>query len=431
MRNCMTKIDEIIRAIDQEIERLGVDFLTPPQANRILDNINLLPDNKLRPGLPLRNLLREGFLSHAYQVSSKWRIPHSNQNKNIQEKINTDQPIEKAGSFWERNRNLIGLSTLGIAVIVAIIIIRSSLTRDNENNSISATNDTSTPYIISDTTKNGYVKNIYYSNKKISSEGKMINNLRDSTWKYFSEDGVITEQINFKNDKKDGKYVKYYKDGKTINVKGYHSNDKRSGVFEVYFDNGNASAIYTYIDGLKNGKYIKYYEDGKTIKEKGYYSNDELSGIFEEYFDNGFVSARYNYKNGIKDGKFESYDYVVSNKRYYLVTSGYYKNDERDGMWNSYDYYYDLTTNTLGNKLILTVTENYKEDKLNGKRIEYDTQYGFKLIETEYKNGVEDGVRKSYCPHGLNRGKLWIIEQYSNGDLVKKLPYQCNCSYSK
>jgi len=76
----MTAIQKIIKAIDDELKRTGKKYLTPPEANKILERKHILNDIDAHSGLPLRKLLRQGKIPHAYQIDgkgSKWRIPHS------------------------------------------------------------------------------------------------------------------------------------------------------------------------------------------------------------------------------------------------------------------------------------------------------------------------------------------------------------------
>lgn len=81
----MPDINEIIKAIDDELERTGKNFLTPPEANKLLERLHILNDRDARSGLPLRKLLRQRKIPHAYQEGGKgsnWKIPHSN-SKNL------------------------------------------------------------------------------------------------------------------------------------------------------------------------------------------------------------------------------------------------------------------------------------------------------------------------------------------------------------
>lgn len=73
-------VKRIIECLDREIERRGVECITPVEAGIVLDRMGLLGDGPGRPGLPLRNLLRAGLIPHAYQKKgkgSRWFIPHS------------------------------------------------------------------------------------------------------------------------------------------------------------------------------------------------------------------------------------------------------------------------------------------------------------------------------------------------------------------
>ena len=76
-----TQVREIVKAIDDHLEKSGLEYVTPVEANAILENMDILPDNQSRPGLPLRVILRNGDIPHAYQSTGgkngRWFIPHS------------------------------------------------------------------------------------------------------------------------------------------------------------------------------------------------------------------------------------------------------------------------------------------------------------------------------------------------------------------
>jgi hypothetical protein len=76
----MKDINEFIQRIDQFLEQTGKSSTNPVETNAMLDKAGLLKDSDLRPGLPLRKLLRQGLIPHAYQTGGKgssWVIPHS------------------------------------------------------------------------------------------------------------------------------------------------------------------------------------------------------------------------------------------------------------------------------------------------------------------------------------------------------------------
>lgn len=70
----------IIQFIDDYLEKTGKAFTNPVEANALLEKAGILKDCSSRPGKPLRDILRNGELPHAYQPSGKgsgWIIPIS------------------------------------------------------------------------------------------------------------------------------------------------------------------------------------------------------------------------------------------------------------------------------------------------------------------------------------------------------------------
>jgi hypothetical protein len=70
----------IIQKIDEFLKKSEKSSINPVEANELLARAGLLKDSDLRPGLPLRNILRKGQIPHAYQSRGKgssWLIPQS------------------------------------------------------------------------------------------------------------------------------------------------------------------------------------------------------------------------------------------------------------------------------------------------------------------------------------------------------------------
>jgi hypothetical protein len=83
-------INAIITYLDTHLTRTGQPNIDPVEANAILAKAGLLADSKDRPGKPLRDLLRNGLLPHAFQSGGKgsaWTIPHSS--KRISKTVKT------------------------------------------------------------------------------------------------------------------------------------------------------------------------------------------------------------------------------------------------------------------------------------------------------------------------------------------------------
>lgn len=74
----------IIDFLDEYLTRAGRTSIDPVEANALLAKAGILCDSKDRPGKPLRDLLRKGYLPHAFQAGGKglgWTIPLSNTGK--------------------------------------------------------------------------------------------------------------------------------------------------------------------------------------------------------------------------------------------------------------------------------------------------------------------------------------------------------------
>lgn len=67
----------IIKCIDAYLDRTGKVECTPPEANAELAKAGILPDYEPRKGLPLRRLLRDRLIPHAYKKGAYWYIPKS------------------------------------------------------------------------------------------------------------------------------------------------------------------------------------------------------------------------------------------------------------------------------------------------------------------------------------------------------------------
>jgi hypothetical protein len=73
-------LSKIISAIDSYLEQKHRTSIGPVEANTMLAKKRILKDDDTHPGLPLRLILRNGEIPHAYQPGGKgsdWLIPRS------------------------------------------------------------------------------------------------------------------------------------------------------------------------------------------------------------------------------------------------------------------------------------------------------------------------------------------------------------------
>jgi antitoxin component YwqK of YwqJK toxin-antitoxin module len=132
---------------------------------------------------------------------------------------------------------------------------------------------------------------LYHVTGMLMGKGKYVNQLKDSVWNYFDEQGkLISTDV----------YVK----------------DKKNGVCKTYYQNGKLYSETSYKNGMKDGVWKEFFEDGKT-KAEGGYLKDKMEGKTTYYYPNAKVAAQGLYKGGLKhmtwvyykaDGKLESKD---------------------------------------------------------------------------------------------------------------------------
>lgn len=77
----------LITCIDEHLEQKKLPYVTAVEANELLASKGLLRNSASRRGKPLRDLLRDGQIPHAYQDPpgkyGRWHIPHSDLKREV------------------------------------------------------------------------------------------------------------------------------------------------------------------------------------------------------------------------------------------------------------------------------------------------------------------------------------------------------------
>lgn len=123
---------------------------------------------------------------------------------------------------------------------------------------------------------------MYSVSGKLQAQGKYVNHEKDSTWTFYTEDGLLLSQEIYKNGKKEGKSVTYFPGTK------------------------QPAEITYYKNGLQDSAWVEYYEDGKK-KGEGSYKDGNYNGRAVWYFQDGKINIIGNYVNGLKDGNWVYY----------------------------------------------------------------------------------------------------------------------------
>ncbi|HKC68863.1 MAG TPA: tetratricopeptide repeat protein [Bacteroidia bacterium] len=324
--------------------------------------------------------------------------------------------------------------------------------------------------IIHDQKKNGknFAGAFFYINGNKLSEGNYVKDEKEGEWKYYKEDGWLSEISMYKNGKPDGKSTTYFSNGK-IESECLFVNDQRDGLYKGYYINGTIEKQGYYREGQEQGTWYYYNQDG-TLAETRYYLNGEETGIERTY---GGSGVKYK-ESTIKDGYttkllyFDSTGKVLNKSEFplgtgninYSYTNGKprLKGQYKGGLAEGTSYWYfangniDVQVNYINNNKEGTETfyyengqkkreDNYFRDNLHGTSSSY-YENGNPNEQLNYWYGELNGVQKYFYENkalyrtinynygkaeGVSRyysedGQL-IISKYFENDILKSYSY--------
>ena len=153
---------------------------------------------------------------------------------------------------------------------------------------------------------------MYSVTGKVQAQGKYVNQLKDSLWTFYTDDGLLLSEEMYVNGKKDGKSVTYHPGTKQpAEVKSY-KNGLEQGPWIQYYLDGSKEAEGTYLDGNYDGRATWYFQDGK-INIIGNYQHAVKDGIWVYYTEEGGTYAVKG-KETWKLGKLISGEQVIKNE---------------------------------------------------------------------------------------------------------------------
>ena len=264
------------------------------------------------------------------------------------------------------------------------------------------------------------------------------NLIKDGKWLFWDEEGILKEEIHYKNGKREGlttyfsmtgnesakiiykdnypwngEWTTWYPDGIKKESGNYEAGEKQSP-WSAWYENGQKKYVMNYKNSLKHGLYTEWSIDGRLTKDieydmgrpiseyiveyegQGYIElnrrNGELSGSWIEWYANGRKSEEGVYKYGKKGGLWTAW-YENGEKKYHSK----YIDGKPDGIYTEYDSKGRLTANIeydLGN--ILT---EYHITRDEGGSTEYHK-----------KNGVLDGRWTRWYANG-NKAEEGLYEE--------------------
>ena len=145
---------------------------------------------------------------------------------------------------------------------------------------------------------------IYYNNGNLAAEGKYIDRLKDSEWKYYSfYNQSLTYSENYKLGVKEGVSTVYFSNGKVSETIFFQNNEK-NGVWAQYFDSGRLYLKGKFKNGKLNGEYIQYHTNGIT-HIKGMWVEDRRDGEWLLYGEDGKQVVKFDFVMGIASNQDE------------------------------------------------------------------------------------------------------------------------------
>lgn len=236
----------------------------------------------------------------------------------------------------------------------------------------------------------------YYTNGKLSNELKVTNGKKNGPTKEYYKTGELMSEGGYKTDMAFGPWKVYYRGGQLLREGTYKSPGKREGVWKEYYENGKLALEATFKAGKRNGTTKEYAETGELVNEK-IFKNDLLTK--DTYYNlKGKVLGEYN----IMKTRTEVKEYYPDGT---VAAEGDYLNGLRDGQWTIY-------SENGGWKLAHI---NYYNDEFDG-RMKYYHPNGKIQFETEYKDGMEHGYRKTFHVNGEIESEGWIQYEMKQGD---------------
>jgi antitoxin component YwqK of YwqJK toxin-antitoxin module len=145
--------------------------------------------------------------------------------------------------------------------------------------------------------RTSYVK-LFYEAGHLASEGKYIDQLKDSVWNYYSAyDKRKAVSETFQQGKKEGDSYKYYMGGKPSEYLEY-KNDLKNGKWEQYFETGQKRLTGHFLAGMLDGSYVCYNPDS-SLSITGSYKAGAMDGTWTYYNETGDREFAVEYVNGL------------------------------------------------------------------------------------------------------------------------------------
>jgi antitoxin component YwqK of YwqJK toxin-antitoxin module len=131
---------------------------------------------------------------------------------------------------------------------------------------------------------------------------------KQGLWKYYTDESIILLEITFQNDVKHGPLIRHHSSNGVITEESNYFNGKRDGEYKRYTFNGLLTTEGFYSMGRKNGLWMTYFAVNGEKKTEGSYANGKKIGLWRYYSSKGKLKSEGEYKEGLMEGEWKYYD---------------------------------------------------------------------------------------------------------------------------
>jgi len=139
-----------------------------------------------------------------------------------------------------------------------------------------------------------------YKPDQKAEEGKYKDNKKADLWIEYYCNSNMKNKLTFMNGRPDGYAQMFHENGK-ISEEGNWKNNRWVGNYKLYYDNGQIQHEFVFSQTGKREGAQKYFYDNGQLAIEGNFSNGKESGIIKEYYENGDPKAEKNFADGNVD----------------------------------------------------------------------------------------------------------------------------------
>lgn len=133
----------------------------------------------------------------------------------------------------------------------------------------------------------------YHPNKLIKEKGKVDENGKQGKWQFYSEEGLIFMEVEYRNNIEHGLSTRYFSNGQ-VAIRSNYSDGKLDGYGTEYYENGNIMEEWIY----QNGEFIPIdfwdVKGEQTLKKGTGFKMVEFDpnggDVYKQYFENGIFT---------------------------------------------------------------------------------------------------------------------------------------------